>query len=243
MGCVLDPASGAVTAAAQTLQYWIPWTLPNDYLYLNPQSSCAHLSTPDLLRNLVSRCGDWAQFFADTLAVQGITDVTPAGVTDTGPGNPVPGTFPTFPAPAPGVVGIMAEFMLISAWAFPGPATGTDPSFPYLTTDTVNVKAGKVVAGSGALGAGPEFNDAPGVPGQGPDANPPGWFLYGDHAIDVYNNMVYDPSYGVGPFATIGAWATASLSGFAYMTSSTGPPDAMGVRVRTYVLAAHMGLP
>jgi hypothetical protein len=79
------------------------------------------------------------------------------------------------------------------------------------------------------------------VPGQN-DPNPPGWFKYGDHQIDVYNDMVYDPSYGLGPFPSIGDWANSALAGFAYVTSTVSR-DAAGKRSRTYTLYGHMGLP
>jgi hypothetical protein len=98
------------------------------------------------------------------------------------------------------------------------------------------------------IGSNPEFNDAPGVPGQN-DPNPPGWFSYdyfygqliADHVIDVYNNMIYDPSYGQKPFASAGAWANNALAGFAYITY-TDHRDAAGNLYRTYTLYGHKGL-
>jgi hypothetical protein len=234
----LNPASGAVTADPHILQYWTPWTLPNDYLYLDRAPSCSHLDTPALLEYLISRCGDWAEFFANTMAVQGIKTVQPEGIGD---GGPVLGALPAFPKPKPLLGQSIQKMMLIKNWTWPGPATGADPNFPYITTDTVSLGGGSPVPGTGTLGAGPEFNDAPGVPGQN-DPNPPGWFAYGDHAIDVYNNMVYDPSYGVGPFPDIAAWANNSLAGFAYITYADGM-NAAGNPIRIYTLHGHMGLP
>ena len=131
--------------------------------------------------------------------------------------------------------------MLIKNWIWPGPATGGDPNFPYLTTDTVRLGFGQLIPDSGSLGSKPEFNDAPGVPGQN-DPNPPGWFEYGDHVIDVYDNMVYDPSYGLGPFPSIGDWANSALAGFAYVTYTFGR-DAAGNLILTYTLHGHRGLP
>jgi hypothetical protein len=235
----LDSASGAVTADPHVLQYWTPWDLANDYLFLDPMLSCSHLDTPGLLEYLISRCGDWAQFFANTLAVQGITTVRPEAVDD---GGPVLGPFPAFPKPAPSRRPRIAELMLIKNWVWPGPATGRDPNFPYLTADTVSLtKNGRPIPGTGTLGAFQQFNDAPGAPGQN-DTNPPGWFAYGDHAIDVYNNMVYDPSYGLGPFSNIASWAKSALAGFAYITY-TDRRNAVGKPIRTYTLSGHMGLP
>jgi hypothetical protein len=235
----LDPASGTVTPDTETLQYWTPWTLANDYVALDSQQTCSHLSTPKLLEYLISRCGDWAEFMANTLAVQGITTVHPDDVLS----PDVPGTFPEFPDAAPSSATTFGGFlMLIKNWVWPGPATGKDPNFPYLITDTVRLTGifGDPVPDTGSLGSNPEFNDAPGVSGQN-DPNPPGWFEYGDHAIDVYNNMVYDPSYGLGPFPTIGDWAKSALAGFAYITYTDSRDDAGSV-TRTYTVHGHMGL-
>ena len=93
----LDPASGTVTPDAETLQYWTPWTLANDYLALDSEQTCLHLSTPQLLEYLISRCGDWARFMANTMAVQGITTVRSRDVL----APQVPGTFPKLPDPSP----------------------------------------------------------------------------------------------------------------------------------------------
>jgi hypothetical protein len=51
---------------------------------------------------------------------------------------------------------------------------------------------------------------ANGVPGQGTD-DPQ--FLFPNHAMVRYNNQIYDPSYGTGPFADLRAWDRASLDG------------------------------
>jgi len=233
----LNPATGQVTADPHILQYWTPWTLANDYLFLDSAPSCSHLNTPLLLEFLISRCRDWARFFANTLSVQGIKTVQPVGIDD---GGPVLGALPKFPKPSPLLGQSIREVMLIKNWTFQGP-TGGDPNYPYLTTDKVNLgPAGDPVPGTGVLGANPEFDDSPGVPGQH-DPNPPGWFEYGDHAVDTYNGMVYDPSYGIGPFPSIGAWAQQALAGFAYITSTDG--HAGGQSIRTYTLHGHMGLP
>ncbi len=233
----LDTATGVVTPDTQTLQYWTPWTLASDYIALDSLQTCTHQDTPGLLENLISRCGDWAAFLANTMAVQGITTVHPEAVNSPA----VPGTFPAFPRPTPPRgASIVGAFMLVKNWTW-GKPTGTDPNFPYITTDTVRTSMfGQSIPNTGTLGSNPEFNDAPGVPGQN-DPNPPGWFVYEDHAIDVYNNMVYDPSYGLGPFPSIGDWAKNALAGFAYVTYTEGR-DAQGP-IRTYTLYGHMGVP
>ena len=130
----LDPASGTVTPDTETLQYWTPWTLASDYIYLDRDETCSHRSTPELLEYLISRCGDWANFMANTMAVQGINTVDSPDVLS----PKVPGTFPKFPdAAPPRGARILVRLMLIKNWIWPGPTTGGDPNFPYLTTDTV----------------------------------------------------------------------------------------------------------
>ena len=50
-----------------------------------------------------------------------------------------------------------------------------------------------------------------------------------------------DPSYGLGPFPTIGDWAKSALAGFAYITYTDSRDDA-GTVTRTYTIHGHMGL-
>jgi hypothetical protein len=253
----LNPVTGAVTADSNdTLQYWVPWTLASDYIALDPPvpASCQPQSTAGLLENLIARCYSWAHFMADTMAVQGINTVH-AEVINNSPS--VPGTFPALPSVTlPRGVTFDGTFMLIKDWTWTTLATGKDPNYQYVTTDTVKLVLDHdselvPIPNTGALGSTSEFNDLPGVPGQN-DANPPGWFSYGfdprtdrfvaDHVIDVYNNMIYDPSYGQGPFANVGAWANNALAGFAYVTY-TDHRDAAGNLYRTYTLYGHKGLP
>lgn len=233
----LDPATGTVTADTDTLQYWTPWTLADDYYRLDSKLTCQPQSTPGLLENLVARCYSWAHFMADTMSVQGITSVHAEALNS---GN-VPGTLPPMPRETPPRgERVDQDFMLINNWVWPGPATSGDPGYPYLTTDTVQLSLFGPVPDSGVLGGNPEFNDAPGVPGQN-NANPPGWFAWGDHVIAVYQGQIYDPSYGTGPFPNLGAWANGSLAGFAYITSSVHMVD--GTPYVTYKIYGHRGVP
>ena len=94
--------------------------------------------------------------------------------------------------------------------------------------------------------------DAAGLAGQN-NANPPGLFVSGDHALVTYTSpttrqtVIYDPSYGSGPFASVRAWADASLAGFATLNELNGnialeacSPDAADRqphRVRTVIVA------
>ncbi len=54
-------------------------------------------------------------------------------------------------------------------------------------------------------------DSATGAPGQG-NPNPPGAFF--NHFIAQYSGEYYDPSYGNGPFASQGAWESASIDGY-----------------------------
>jgi hypothetical protein len=49
-----------------------------------------------------------------------------------------------------------------------------------------------------------------GLPGQG-KSDPQ--FTFNDHALVLYGGLIYDPSYGVGPYADVKAWETAAIAG------------------------------
>jgi hypothetical protein len=247
----LDPVTGAIDThpaggADSLLQYWTPWTLLDG---LDPGATgyygrCANDFGPTLyiLTNLVSRCGSWAQFFVDTLAVQGIA----AADRSVDFHHPVeqPGQLSAFLAEidAPAGTASVGEdqlLMLIADWSFGEPSGGG--AFPYLSAvnETVGGRAGH--SNGWALGDVHAVDDDPGVAGQGEavNPNPPGWFGIGDHAIVVYHGQIYDPSYGTGPFASIREWAQASLAGFAYVTPATGPGGAKRWLIHANRLATH----
>ena len=132
--------------------------------------------------------------------------------------------------------------MLIKNWIWPGPTTGGDPNFPYLTTDTVTLTGiFASIPDTGILGNNPEFNDAPGVPGQN-DPNPPGWFKYGDHqsmSTTIWSTTPRTAS-GHSPASATGRkphWPVSPMS----PRPSAGTPRASVSR--TYTLYGHMGLP
>lgn len=214
----LDPKSGAVTIDRDVLQYWTPWTLLDDYLFLGGTMTCPrNAGTAGILKDRIGRCGSWARFFVDTLGAQGLPAASLA--VDDAP------AFPTGPAGA--------LLMLIKTWTFAGsPRPGADPAFPFQTE--INVPP----TGARSFGALRQVLDAPGVEGQGRTLvpNPPGWFAVGDHAIARYDGKLYDPSYGSGPFDDIRAWAIASLAGYARLTERSTPT---GVVVTVH---AHRGV-
>jgi len=210
----LDPASGTVTrhgGKRTLLQYWEQWALLHQ---LQKKYKCGEsFDTERILATRVGRCGAWARFLRDTLALQGIASEVKA-VDDRA-------LFKEFPKGPPG-----ADVMLVKSWDFAKP-TGDAP-FRYVTEVKVPDK------GAAKFGAKEEVKDKDGLAGQGIAAvtNPPGWFRVGDHAIVVYNNKIWDPSYGTGPFNTIRDWAKASLDGYATITR----------RANTITIRAHKGI-
>ncbi|MDQ6616290.1 MAG: hypothetical protein M3083_16505 [Actinomycetota bacterium] len=225
----LDPVSGSVSDGG-LLQYWTTWDLRTA---ISGGFSCPpNFTTYSILRTLIGRCGAWAAFFVDTLGDEGIASSPVAVDTLT--------NFPAFPDPG-GKIG--THLMLVNNWTFAGP-TGAG-NFNYVTTIAVPYtwNGTKYVAGAGTFGAMHEVDDAPGIPGQGAtaDPNPPGWFLYGDHAVVLYNNQIWDPSYGTPVTADGAAWATQSLAGFAILSAHDSAHAAQAPFTRTWTILAHMG--
>jgi hypothetical protein len=70
----------------------------------------------------------------------------------------------------------------------------------------------------------PNENVPVGISGQG-NPNPKKDFL--NHALILYNNLLYDPSYGTtcgntgGGFPSLDAWAQQSIAGFSYLYTAT----------------------
>lgn len=95
-----------------------------------------------------------------------------------------------FPLEAP-AVGEGDCFLLVKNWTFAVPTGGAAcPNWPF---------------------APGEYQDQIGAPGQN-NPDPPGAFNF--HVVTEYGGQLYDPSYGTGPFATLGDWEDASLDGF-----------------------------
>lgn len=222
---LLNTTTGAITEGTQ-LKYWTPWTFTGD---INNTYSCpAIFTTEEILKFGVGRCGGWAPFLVDAFAIHGIVSVS-KGV------FALPG-FPTGPAGS--------QLMLIKGWSFVGAGTSGDPNFPYETEGTSNLSiVGGVETGSGAVFTTKEFDDQAGAPGQG-NANPPGYFAVGDHAVTVYGGKIYDPSYGTGPFPDIQTWAAASLDGYAKVSAFVSPdPSDSSKATLLFSFLAHKGVP
>jgi hypothetical protein len=227
----LDPVSGSI-ANGGLLQYWTTWDLRTA---IAGGFSCpANFTTYSILQTLIGRCGAWAALFVDTLGDEGIASSNVAVDTLT--------NFPAFPMDAagnpPGT-----DLMLVDNWTFAG-ATGAG-NFNYITTIGIPYtwNGTRYVPGAGTFGAMHQVDDGPGIPGQGAaaDPNPPGWFLYGDHAVVLYNNQVWDPSYGTPVTADGAAWATQSLAGFAILSHHDSAHAAQAPFTRTWKIVAHMG--
>lgn len=142
------------------------------------------------------RCGAWARFFADTLAIHGVqaahmrVDTLNAG-----------------------------ESFLVKNATFTGAGAGVPPW----------THVGQLAAAANCC------SKPAGVAGQGNDTPQS---MFQDHAIVLYNGAIYDPSYGLGPFAAAGGltavqrWEAAALDGLAsgvvMFINQGGAPDTGG---------------
>jgi hypothetical protein len=161
-----------------------------------PQPEC--WSTAGLLSIGDGRCGAWAQFFCDALAVDGITST----VETVNPPENNPGTSPSLYAAAQ--TKLSAD---ITAYL---------PSGTYQVIPIFYVKSWNLSTYSTAPFS-PVRNT--GVAGQG-NANPRAEF--DNHAIVEYSGSDYDPSYGSPVFSSRVNWEDASLEGYgAYVINST----------------------
>lgn len=216
----LDPRVGTISHNGVILRYWTTWDLLSKDAQL---FRCPGVwDTPTLLRVTIGRCGGWAQFMDDALALHGIA--APMVGVATRPG------FPTGPAGS--------QLMLIKNWSFGTPSGAGD--FPYIRTVEIRTSPAGVVTVA-AVGPQNEVDDAPGSPGQ-ENPNPPGYFAVGDHAVVLYNGKIYDPSYGTGPFNDIMEWARASIDGYARYRDAVQVMPNGAVRVKRR-FEAHRGIP
>ena len=216
----LAAATGMFAEDSVVLKYWTPWTLQQDAAstYL---SVCQGQQGPaPLLKgSSVGRCGLWADFLVATLGVQGIAadeervDQDPDWHLVSGPEELPSSIPPTLPS---------LQLMLIKDWAFtpplPDPSKVTAPSASPSQPDTPSAYPFKtqVLIGNGSAGKPKgDFTYKTSANNQGHVKSPPGFFTLGDHVLVRYNNKLYDPSYGNGPFDTIMAWADSSLAGYA----------------------------
>jgi hypothetical protein len=209
----LDPVRGQVTPG-EKLHYWTAWSLSDilqgeDFL-TTQQRNCPVLTVRDLLSTTVGKCGAWANFFADALGVQGLpsTLIDEVFYLD----DPAVGSWSALGFPAD------ATFMLVDrqAWQFSSPNSST-AGYPYQVTTRASPFA--------YLEEGVRYVPDGTPLGQG-NTSPPGLFTTGDHALVLYANKLFDPSYGHGPFDSIGQWATQSLAGYA--TFSPGSAQGKG---------------
>jgi hypothetical protein len=208
----LDPVLGTVRInTAFPLQYYPNgWTLAGA---VGGKYDYGCNTTYQILAQGMGRCGSWGPLFRWTLAVQGIasttsSDIAPNGLQD------LPG-MPKSPADWAGKGSV---YMLVKSWTFRTPTAPSGHRF----LDSFHVNPDKTVTPVGTQ----NFQDVTGVAGQN-DANPPGWFFYGDHVIVFYGGRVFDPSYGTPPLAAknnrnVCNWAKASLAGFALKPAPTG---------------------
>ncbi|NJN99692.1 MAG: hypothetical protein HC875_39120, partial [Anaerolineales bacterium] len=248
----LNPVAGTIEVSTTTLKYWMPWTITDALRLIDGASysvmpaGCG-VGTAGLLREARAICGVWAQFMVDSLNTHGITaqQVTAGRLRGfpLGPARLDPRTSRPTNQPA-------ATLMLINNWTITRsvcatPTTGVVVITATRTLTRAQVGAAWNVAQIRQIGQSPEFSDLPGVPGQS-NPNPPGWFQLGDHALVQYgpNRVIYDPSYGTGPFPNIGAWARASLAGYAAFneTPTRYSPDQLTADTQV-TISACSGIP
>ena len=186
---VLNPVTGALSDGS-TMTYYIPG---------GTRTSCpANPNPPSMLMTAsgAGRCGDWAYFLGELLAVHGISsELTGVVVHESQVTATAAATTCTLREP---------YGFLLKNWSFTDPGTSGNAEFPY-ERNSAPAKA--------------EFTDLAGVAGQG-NANPPGWFW--DHAFIKYDNKYYDSSYGIGSYATLNDYENAAIDGYARLN----PPGA-----------------
>ncbi|MFQ6027515.1 MAG: hypothetical protein ACE5Q6_08490 [Dehalococcoidia bacterium] len=224
----LNTTTGAITNGKQ-LRYWTPWTHSES---LGMVYSCpAIFATVAMLIDGTGRCGAWAPFLVDTFKIHGIFSLDVA----VGSKSEYWKQFPKASSTGLGHIAMSSRTrdprirMMVKNWRYDATSTGTDPRYPYTIKAITEflIWKGRVVSTGPAVIRVAEFVDQPGAPGQG-NANPPGWFASGDHALvqmverGAFQFDLFDPSYGTGPFPdtfpkenAIIPWANASLDGFA----------------------------
>jgi hypothetical protein len=197
---ILEPKGGKISLEekGQLQFYEHPWTLKAfvEGTYTYPTA----LTTDELLNTRYGLCFTWARFFIDTLGAHGIKAEmhrirTPKAANPVIPVPDIAKTEVLKLAPA------TAGFMLIKIWTFQN-ASGADPYF-YKLKATQNL----------SIDPQSELNYAEKNqhPGQN-NLNPPP--LFPDHALVVYKERYYDPSYGGKSYATLAEWEQASISGY-----------------------------
>jgi hypothetical protein len=205
IGC--KGANGANDEAGAFAGLWSPFasrnvlkvnsTVPLKY-YTNDCNTAmpGYFFANQLVEHGVGRCGAWQGLLIEVLLAQSIAGASARNI--------VPNLAPAaLPAPCVGSPLCSPVWMMINDYNF---GASTDPCNDY--PHRVN----HACAGIGAKWPQPDTIDGVGVHGQHND-NPPGMFL--DHSIVQYNNQLYDPSYGTGPFADLTVYEASSIAGFA----------------------------
>jgi hypothetical protein len=203
-----------------------------------------NFTTANLLQTGDGRCGNWARFFQDTLAAQGI-------------GSSVIGVKPM----------ATGACLMVNNWNFPTTGTGTasaaidwskytNPDGSYTAEGTEllllvsaysyidffapsadNYGIDTTTNNSYAFTAASDVTDATGVAGQGGVSNPAS--IFADHAFVRYNGKWYDPSYGI-PYASpsLQSVQDTSIAGFAMLRTvwlKPGYTGKQGLDGKTYV--------
>ncbi|HLY48182.1 MAG TPA: hypothetical protein VKR21_03215 [Solirubrobacteraceae bacterium] len=238
---VLDPTSGDVTPdLGPTLHYYVSgdWTLLNALAGEGigtiscPVSGGATNILTLSPSGYVGRCRDWALFMVDALASEGISgEYKTVGDFGSAFASVVPEYSPTSVGTTPDI------WMLIKPWSFSG-HHGTFLGYSRRDRYRDGALVGPVDATYPAPGA-------PGV-GQGSVRYPPGWFIWGDHALVIHDGRIYDPSYGLPAtgeegYPTIAAWSDDALAGYGFIFGPCG--GKLGCTLNVHSGANENGVP
>ena len=146
-------------------------------------------STASLLQHGHGRCQTWANFFVDFVQAQGIAGYQVIVV------PPLPN----------------ATHLLVKNWEFIG-----NGSFAQEPIGALGFKYSLIDPPDGGDYPNDDLNKIGGIPAQGND-NPRS--IFANHALVVYSasgqTRYYDPSYGLGPYDTLGDWGIDALAGSA----------------------------
>lgn len=206
----------------EVLTYWGNWA--------DGQSTCASAFLTDININGNATCGTWAFFFNDMLKMQGLE----SRCKEVSWANPIIDEYKVNEATAQQIKNYCNDrfgsvqgyqgayvsstssiyeyrgaFLFVKKWLFDNiytdPITPTDERL-YLNTPPDATEQPYVIPNQPFT-----ESDIEGIPAQG-TLNPRSAFL--GHALVVYNNQYYDPSYGTPVKSSLESWEAASIAGY-----------------------------
>jgi len=210
-----DPITGEIATYVEPLKYYPSWSFSQfatqGYGPDRGGTTCPG-SLLSLLYTGIGRCGHFADLMAEMLALNGL----PAKVVSL---SMIEG-WNSILAKAP----LGTEYMLVTPrqWSFSASMLPVRPRVIF--SNFLNVppytpsKLGPFAPAQSVTGSGPVGQNNP---------SPPGIFTAGDHALVIAggagSEVIYDPSYGAGPFTSVQGWASQSLAGWARVLAGCRP--------------------